>query len=162
MARSFSSSSAVRGLFEYLASISTKKMQVRGVATLLEWPPSDQRQPFVKGRVEGGSPIYYPASRLPQWLQQIQAVQPIRYMADLVRGSLTGMPPGSLLRAFVNRSLDGRCSFGGVCGCRRQRSIAKGHGACGDLIGSRGVKGGRLLGQSSGEWPSRFGRPVRH
>lgn len=36
------------------------------------------------------SPINFPASRLPHWLQDLHAALPIRYMADLVRYSLTG------------------------------------------------------------------------
>lgn len=36
------------------------------------------------------SPINFPLSRLPVWLQDVHRVLPITYMADIVRGSLTG------------------------------------------------------------------------
>lgn len=38
------------------------------------------------------SPVMYPAEQLPQWLQSIHTVLPIRYMADLMRGTLTDLP----------------------------------------------------------------------
>ena len=38
------------------------------------------------------SPVMYPAEQLPQWLQSIHQVLPIRYMADLMRGTLTDIP----------------------------------------------------------------------
>jgi ABC-2 type transport system permease protein len=38
------------------------------------------------------SPVMYPAEQLPQWLQSIHTVLPIRYMADLIRGTLTDLP----------------------------------------------------------------------
>lgn len=36
------------------------------------------------------SPINYPLERLPNWLQSAHTILPFTYMADLVRGSLTG------------------------------------------------------------------------
>lgn len=36
------------------------------------------------------SPINFPLARLPHWLQDVHRVLPISYMADLIRGSLTG------------------------------------------------------------------------
>jgi ABC-2 type transport system permease protein len=36
------------------------------------------------------SPINFPLSRLPVWLQDVHRVLPVSYMADLMRGSLTG------------------------------------------------------------------------
>lgn len=36
------------------------------------------------------SPINFPIGRLPDWLQAVQTVLPVKYMADLVRYSLTG------------------------------------------------------------------------
>ena len=36
------------------------------------------------------SPINFPLERLPQWLQDVHRVLPITYMADLIRGGLTG------------------------------------------------------------------------
>lgn len=37
------------------------------------------------------SPVMFPADRLPGWLQAIHRVFPIQYMADLTRGTLTGL-----------------------------------------------------------------------
>jgi ABC-2 type transport system permease protein len=36
------------------------------------------------------SPINYPASRLPNWLQRVHSLLPVRYMADSLRSALTG------------------------------------------------------------------------
>jgi ABC-2 type transport system permease protein len=38
------------------------------------------------------SPVMYPASQLPGWLQALHKVFPIQYMADLTRGTLTDLP----------------------------------------------------------------------
>ncbi len=38
------------------------------------------------------SPVMFPVSQLPGWLQAIHQVLPIQYMADLVRGTLTDLP----------------------------------------------------------------------
>jgi ABC-2 type transport system permease protein len=38
------------------------------------------------------SPVMYPVSQLPGWLQAIHKVLPIQYMADLTRGTLTDLP----------------------------------------------------------------------
>jgi ABC-2 type transport system permease protein len=38
------------------------------------------------------SPVMYPVEQLPQWLQSIHTVLPIKYMADLIRGTLTDLP----------------------------------------------------------------------
>jgi ABC-2 type transport system permease protein len=51
------------------------------------------------------SPINFPLDRLPSWLQDVHRVLPVTYMADLVRGGLTG-------RYDVNRGL----AFGIVAG----------------------------------------------
>jgi ABC-2 type transport system permease protein len=37
------------------------------------------------------SPVMYPASQLPGWLQAVHKVFPIQYMADLTRGTLTDL-----------------------------------------------------------------------
>jgi ABC-2 type transport system permease protein len=37
------------------------------------------------------SPVMYPASQLPGWLQAVHKVLPIQYMADLSRGTLTDL-----------------------------------------------------------------------
>jgi len=46
------------------------------------------------------SPVMYPVSQLPGWLQAIHKVLPIQYMADLMRGTLTDLPV-NLARAFA-------------------------------------------------------------
>ena len=38
------------------------------------------------------SPVMYPSTQLPQWLQSLHMVLPIQYMADLMRGNLTDLP----------------------------------------------------------------------
>jgi ABC-2 type transport system permease protein len=38
------------------------------------------------------SPVMFPASQLPGWLQEIHKFLPIQYMADLTRGTLTDLP----------------------------------------------------------------------
>jgi ABC-2 type transport system permease protein len=38
------------------------------------------------------SPIMYPMSQLPSWMAAIHKVLPIKYMADLLRGTLTDLP----------------------------------------------------------------------
>jgi ABC-2 type transport system permease protein len=38
------------------------------------------------------SPVMYPSTQLPQWLQSIHQVLPIQYMADLMRGTITDLP----------------------------------------------------------------------
>ena len=37
------------------------------------------------------SPVMFPAERLPEWLQSIHVVLPIKYMADLTRGTITDL-----------------------------------------------------------------------
>ena len=46
------------------------------------------------------SPVMYPASQLPDWLQTVHKVLPVQYMADLSRGTLTDLPI-NLGKAFV-------------------------------------------------------------
>ena len=47
------------------------------------------------------SPVNFPAERMPEFLQAIHSVLPVRYMADLVRGSLSGNYDGSAATAFA-------------------------------------------------------------
>ena len=47
------------------------------------------------------SPVNYPIERLPEWLQSVHAVLPITYMADLMRGSLTGLSLGDLAKPLI-------------------------------------------------------------
>jgi ABC-2 type transport system permease protein len=35
------------------------------------------------------SPVMYPSEQLPNWLAQVHRVLPVKYMADLARGTLT-------------------------------------------------------------------------
>lgn len=56
------------------------------------------------------SPLNFPAERLPGFLQAIHAVLPIQYMADVVRGSLTGHYNDSALLAFA--MVGGWCAAG--------------------------------------------------
>ena len=37
------------------------------------------------------SPVVYPAEQLPDWLSAVHSVFPVKYMADLSRGTLTGL-----------------------------------------------------------------------
>ena len=46
------------------------------------------------------SPIMYPASQLPGWLQNVHKILPFQYMADLTRGTLTNLDV-NLERAFL-------------------------------------------------------------
>jgi ABC-2 type transport system permease protein len=47
------------------------------------------------------SPINFPLSRLPHWLQDVHHVLPISYMADVIRGSLTGHYDSARSTAFA-------------------------------------------------------------
>ena len=47
------------------------------------------------------SPIYYPIEQLPNWLASIHRVLPFYYMANLMRGYLTGKTPASVGLAFA-------------------------------------------------------------
>jgi ABC-2 type transport system permease protein len=55
------------------------------------------------------SPIMYPMSQLPDWLAAIHRVLPVKYMADLMRGTLTDLPV-DLGTAFA--VVGGWCVFG--------------------------------------------------
>jgi ABC-2 type transport system permease protein len=46
------------------------------------------------------SPLNYPAERLPEFMQVVHRLLPIQYMADVVRGSLTGHYDDPALLAF--------------------------------------------------------------
>jgi ABC-2 type transport system permease protein len=47
------------------------------------------------------SPINFPLSRLPHWLQDVHHVLPVSYMADLIRGTLTGQYDTARATAFA-------------------------------------------------------------
>lgn len=70
-----------------------------GYAMAATLPPqvTDQITSFLSIAVLLFSPINFPADRLPGALEAIHKVLPVQYMADIVRGSLTGHyadPPG--------------------------------------------------------------------
>jgi ABC-2 type transport system permease protein len=56
------------------------------------------------------SPINFPLDRLPVWLQDVHRALPVTYMADLVRGGLTGRYDVSRLLAFA--VVAGYCAVG--------------------------------------------------
>ncbi len=55
------------------------------------------------------SPIMYPLEQLPGWMAAIHQVLPIKYMADLLRGTLTDLPVNLGLAFAV---VSGWCLFG--------------------------------------------------
>jgi ABC-2 type transport system permease protein len=56
------------------------------------------------------SPINFPADRMPGFLQVVHSVLPIQYMADVMRGSLTGRYDDPAVLAFV--VVGGWCAIG--------------------------------------------------
>jgi ABC-2 type transport system permease protein len=56
------------------------------------------------------SPINFPLGRLPVWLQDVHRALPVTYMADLIRGGLTGRYDVSPLLAFA--VVSGYCALG--------------------------------------------------
>lgn len=56
------------------------------------------------------SPINFPLDRLPVWLQDVHRALPVTYMADLIRGGLTGRYDVSPLLAFA--VVGGYCALG--------------------------------------------------
>jgi ABC-2 type transport system permease protein len=56
------------------------------------------------------SPINFPLDRLPTWLQDVHRALPITYMADLIRGGLTGRYDVSRVLAFA--VVGGYCALG--------------------------------------------------
>ena len=68
------------------------------------------------------SPINFPLDRLPAWLQDLHRVLPITYMADLVRGSLTGRYDASAGLAFL--VVGTYCAFGLALAARAARRRA--------------------------------------
>jgi ABC-2 type transport system permease protein len=81
-----------------------------GVAVMFPPGATQQVSSFMSIALLLFSPINFPLDRLPEWLQNIHQVLPVTYMADLVRGGLTG-------RYDVNRGLafavvSGYCALG--------------------------------------------------
>ena len=71
------------------------------MAALLPPPMTGQLSSFLSIVLLLFSPINFPLSRLPNWLQDIHRVLPISYMADIIRGSLTGIYGVSRPLAFA-------------------------------------------------------------
>ena len=65
------------------------------------------------------SPINFPLERLPEWLQDVHRALPITYMADLIRGGLTGHYDVSRGLAFA--VVGGYCAAGLVLAGRAAR-----------------------------------------
>jgi ABC-2 type transport system permease protein len=81
-----------------------------GVAVMFPPGATQQVSSFMSIALLLFSPINFPLDRLPEWLQNVHQVLPVTYMADLVRGGLTG-------RYDVNRGLafavvSGYCALG--------------------------------------------------
>ena len=74
-----------------------------GLATTLSPQLTAQVGSFLGLAVLLFSPINFPADRMPEVLQAIHRVLPVQYMADLIRGSLTGVyaDPPALAFAVV-------------------------------------------------------------
>jgi len=70
-----------------------------GVAASAPPAATNQITQFVSIALLLFSPINFPLDRLPEWLQDVHRVLPVTYMADLIRGSLTGHYDGSPLVA---------------------------------------------------------------
>ncbi len=47
------------------------------------------------------SPINFPIERLPDWMAAIHRVLPVKYAADVIRGTLTDFPDNDLEQAFL-------------------------------------------------------------
>jgi ABC-2 type transport system permease protein len=71
------------------------------LASVLRPEVAQQVTSFVSIGVLLFSPINFPASRLPDVLRAIHRVLPVEYMADVVRGSLTGIYATSATTAFA-------------------------------------------------------------
>lgn len=74
-----------------------------GYGVAVSFPPTATTQvtQFVSIALLLFSPINFPLSRLPVWLQDVHRALPVTYMADLVRGGLTGHYDVSRLLAFA-------------------------------------------------------------
>ncbi|HET7530415.1 MAG TPA: ABC transporter permease [Mycobacteriales bacterium] len=74
-----------------------------GYAVAVSFPPGavGQVSQFLSIALLLFSPINFPLDRLPEWLQAVHRGLPVTYMADLVRGGLTGRYDDSRLLAFA-------------------------------------------------------------
>jgi ABC-2 type transport system permease protein len=83
-----------------------------GYGVAVTFPPSATTQvtQFLSIALLLFSPIEFPLSRLPEWLQEVHRALPITYMADVIRGGLTGQYGASKALAFA--VLAGYCVAG--------------------------------------------------
>ena len=81
-----------------------------GLAATLAPQVTNQVTAFLSIAILLFSPINFPAERLPGFLQVVHRILPIQYMADIMRGSLTGHYDDSALVAFV--MVAGWCAAG--------------------------------------------------
>lgn len=83
-----------------------------GYGVAVTFPPSATMQvtQFLSIALLLFSPIEFPLSRLPEWLQDVHRVLPVTYMADVMRGGLTGHYGASKALAFA--VLGGYCVLG--------------------------------------------------
>jgi ABC-2 type transport system permease protein len=72
-----------------------------GFASLVKPQIAMQLAQFVSITLLLFSPVNFPASRLPAVARAVHRVLPVQYMADIVRGSLTGHFEGSAVLAFA-------------------------------------------------------------
>lgn len=72
-----------------------------GLASTLAPQVTGQVTAFLSILILLFSPINFPADRLPGFLQAVHRVLPIQYMADVMRGSLTGRYDDPAVLAFV-------------------------------------------------------------
>lgn len=74
-----------------------------GYGVAVTFPPSATTQvtQFLSIALLLFSPIEFPLSRLPEWLQELHRVLPVTYMANVIRGGLTGQYGASRALAFA-------------------------------------------------------------
>lgn len=71
------------------------------IASVLKPQVANEVSSFISIGLLLFSPINFPASRMPAALRAVHAVLPVQYMADVVRGSLTGKYADSAALAFT-------------------------------------------------------------
>ncbi|HET7311286.1 MAG TPA: ABC transporter permease [Mycobacteriales bacterium] len=81
-----------------------------GVAVLFPPGATQQVSSFMSIALLLFSPINFPLDRLPDWLQNVHRALPVTYMADLIRGGLTGRYDVSPGLAFA--VVGGYCAVG--------------------------------------------------
>ena len=76
-----------------------------GLGEILSPEAANQIGSFITVLILLFSPINFPVERLPEFLQSVHAVLPVKYMAELVRWSLTGRFAENIVLAFAIVSL---------------------------------------------------------